>query len=182
MNLQELLVTLIIVVIIFSIVFASYLTYINVYKVQLVRNTLSTELSRIFAVSTKSVRGATEVVASLTIGGNTYTTGSHTVIVKSPAIDANDLIVNNAYDYFILTSPVGTPNSLVMITEADPASARSSTTTTLTTHLSSLQINYDSETTVDISRVELILSLSQFAANRTITNTGQSTIFLRNSP
>ncbi len=94
---------------------------------------------------TEHSQQARAVVASQ----GTYTTGSTTLILQLPAIDASQTIIPLTYDYIIYRPDPTNPDTLQEIIQADASSARQSIIRSLQHNLGSISFNYyDSAGTV----------------------------------
>jgi prepilin-type N-terminal cleavage/methylation domain-containing protein len=110
------------------------------------------------------VSQAYRVVASQDFSGTLYTSNSSTLVVQIPAVDANDRVVANSWDYAVFYK-----NGARAYRQLQPAaeSARSGGTRQLTDVATSLQFSYDN---ADFSLVKKVgVSLETFTQEGHIT-------------
>lgn len=122
-------------------------------------------------------RQASKVLASRTVSGTLYTTGSGTLVLELPAMDAAGAPLPNEYDYAVFYAS-GT--TLYRLVEADGSSFRQSGTKQLTNALSALTFSYDTGDVTQASKVTVDLTLSTQASHRAFQFYLQQEVYLRN--
>ncbi len=180
MSIQEVLVSVTVIVIIIAIVGATYITYTNVIRIQLAYNDLTINLNTAQDHLVESIRNANQIVPSYTINGTEYTTDFDTIVIRIPSIDGSNTIINNVYDYQVFFRDPGDATLLRTDLVAGAGSTRTSGVSTIATDLSGLVFNYNSTTPTDVTKVEMIIDTQRTVSAQTLERVGQTTINLRN--
>ena len=120
---------------------------------------------------------AYRVVASRSVGGVNYNSGSSVLVLQLPSHDSNGDVVANKWDYMAFS--LG-GNSLTQATEADAASSRKSGTKTLSEKINSLTFTYDSATFDLVRKVSADIETSGQFRGQQISTRLQQDFYLRN--
>lgn len=89
----------------------------------------------------KMIRQAVTVSESYNDGSNSYTTGANSLVLKIPALSDNG-VINNVFDYVVITADSAYPNVIKMKVFPDLQSVRGAGDTVLTTGLKTIEFNY----------------------------------------
>lgn len=177
MSLTDSLIAIFIFVLIMGILIGVYLTYNNVFKIQVAYNELNSTSTIAFDRISKNIRAAATLVESHTINSTEYTTDSDTLILQIPSIDADQDIIFDTYDYLAYYKD----GSLLKIDlEANPSSSRNSGIQTTASFVDSIIFNYNKTDYSQVSKVEIILVNTKTVSNQQPRIIMQSTVQLRN--
>lgn len=91
-----------------------------------------------------------QVLYSHVFSGTAYITGTSTLVLELPAVDASGNVISNTYDYIAIYTSGST---VYRIISADASSSRRSGTKILSTTLQSLTFTYNSTDVTQISSV-----------------------------
>lgn len=178
--------TLIEIIIVIAIFSALMLALLNLFdwhnKVYLLEraDTQATGSARITMNNmTKYIAQASQVLASRTINGTTYTTGSNTVVLQLPSFDASGNLIASTNDYVVYNLS-GT--TLSQITELGSASsARYAGTKVMSQDVGTLSITYDTVDVTAATKVTINLRTQAVSRGSNMVDTQvTNTIFLRN--
>jgi len=149
------------------------------------RADLAVENRRLVDETMRNVKNARSVMSSASVLGTNYTTGAQTLILELPAIDSNQTIIDNVFDYQVFRI---TGNTYEFIQDAGAGSNRQDTSSRLFSERVSsgtftyydatgnvLVGNYQNTQSVGISS-----TLSQTVRGRTVTNALTDVATLRN--
>lgn len=124
------------------------------------------------------VAQASQVVASRTVGGTTYTTGSQTLVVQLPSFNSSGNLINNTNDYAVYYL---SGSSLYQIIETGTGSARPAGTKLLSSDVDTFNIAYDDGNPTLANKVTVSLYTKVSVRPGTMAKTQvSSTIYLRN--
>lgn len=141
-------------------------------------STDATQSAAIIIKETSSaILQANAVLASRSFSGTTYTSGPSTLVLSIPSVDAFGNILTNKYDYVAFYSD-GTAAYKKL--EADPSSARVSSTRQLTSALQSLTFSYDSGDFGAVRKVEVNVSTQRQVKGQTASSQLKQQNYLRN--
>lgn len=177
MSLADSLIAIFIFTLIMGILIGVYLTYNNVFKIQVAYNELNSSSTIAFDRIAKNIRGATNVVGTHTINSTEYATDSDTLILEIPSIDNNQYIIPDAYDYLVYYKSGAL---LKADLEADASSSRNSGAQTITNYLDAVIFNYNNTDYSFINKVEIILINAKTVGDDQPQIIMQSTVELRN--
>ena len=93
---------------------------------------------------------ASRILTSTTYSGATYTTGTNTLVLEVPSIDASGNMLTNTYDSVIFYSS-GT--HLYRVLSPNAASVRTASTKTLSTKLASLSLAYNDASVTSATQI-----------------------------
>jgi prepilin-type N-terminal cleavage/methylation domain-containing protein len=88
-------------------------------------------------------REAIAVEASHTYLSTTHTTDADTMVFRLPALDAQNDIIEDIFDYVVVTASSTVPERLELYVDADPLSARPERELLLSDNLADFNIVYD---------------------------------------
>lgn len=119
-------------------------------------------------------------------GSPTYTTGTESIVLSVPSINAQGLTINNTYDYLVLFKDPDNPRVLKKKLIVDPLSTRSSEDRVLLTKLSSIQFTYLNSSGQEISptqasKIRYIVNVTDLVATEEKMSSVSGTINLRNN-
>lgn len=154
-----------------------YLTYNQVYKVQIVYNELNTNSAIAMNRLSKNIRQSTNVVETKTVNSTAYTTDSDTLIIELPSIDSEHNIIYATYDYIVYYID-GT--QLKSDFEPDVSSSRSGGNSLIAQYVENIVFNYNDIDYDDTDKIEVILSTSKQSGTSVQKLTIQGTSHLRN--
>lgn len=178
--------TLIEIIIVIAIFSALMLGLLNLFdwhnKVYLLEraDTQATGSARITMNNmTKYIAQASQVLASRTISGTTYTTGATTVVLQLPSFDTSGNLITNTNDYVVYNLS-GT--TLSQITELGSASsARYAGSKVMSQDVGTLSITYDTVDVTAATKVTINLRTQAVSRGSNMVDTQvTNTIFLRN--
>lgn len=112
---------------------------------------------------------ASAVVSSRTINGTAYTSGTSTVVLRLPSVDASGDILTNTYDYVAMGLYASDPTRFVVDIDAGTNSARVTTTRLPASLVDKLIFRYNAVDTTAATAIELYVRTSKEARGRTIT-------------
>lgn len=130
-------------------------------------------------IVTNSV-SALGVVATQAISGDTYTASSSTLILKLPAIDLNQNLISNKYDYVVFYLEPTDQTKLYLKMDADPSSSRQDAATLLATFVESLNFRYNMPVIAEANKVEISLNLARVTRGQKHTAQSSTAIFFKN--
>jgi type II secretory pathway component PulJ len=125
----------------------------------------------------KHIVQARRVLASRTVGGVDYTSGSTTIILEIPTINSSNEVVANTYDYAVYYL---SGNALYERIEANGASIRKSGLKQLSDAVNTLTLTYNNEDFAQVSVVTVNLQTRARARNTHVNTELAQTVFLRN--
>lgn len=140
LTLIEMLVTIALISLLLLGVFEIYYSFSKTYTKQNASMDVAISAARIVDEVNEMGLQARSVLASHTINGSAYSTGTSTLVLQLPAVSGSGDVVSNTYDYAVFYQS-GTSAYVSM--DADAASSRKDVTRTLTSVLGSLTFTYD---------------------------------------
>jgi hypothetical protein len=120
---------------------------------------------------------ADAVVASRTVSGTAYTSGSTTVIFELPAINSSGDPVSNAYDYAIFYAST---TAAYRILDTNGSSARTAGTKKFSDYVSNLTFTYDNGTPSSATNVIANLTTLSVVKQETLSSHLKQQVYLRN--
>jgi hypothetical protein len=119
------------------------------------------------------------VIASHTFSGTTITTGTSTLVLELPSINASGDIIAGAHDYigFATTS---SSTDLYQRTDANAASTRTSGVRRVATLVDSLFLGYDTSSATAATRISATTTTKLVTKNGTVQTTLHQLFYLRN--
>ncbi len=111
---------------------------------------------------------ASGVIGSRTINGTAYSTGTSTVVLELPSIDASGTILINTYDYVALGIDPSDPSRFVVDIDAGTNSDRVDTTRTPGALVDKLIFRYNTVDTTQATAIELYVRTRKDARGQTI--------------
>lgn len=154
-----------------------YLVNNRVILLQYVSISAATSITTLFDSVRDVALQADRVVVSHNFGGNTYSSGSTTVIFELPSIDTSGTIIVGSYDYI---GYVMNGNSVYRYADIASGSSRRSGTKLLTTSLTNLTITYDSADFATVTTTTLSATTSVSYAGNAFTAHERQTFILEN--
>jgi|FLYL01.1.fsa_nt_gi type II secretory pathway pseudopilin PulG len=153
--------------------------------IERVRSDLITENRLLVDETVRNVKQARSVVTSATLFGTTYTTDGDTLVLAIPAIDANQNLLANTYDYQVWQQS-GT--NYQFIQDGATASVRPDTPSRLfSRRVSSVTFRYYDQNGIlltnnypNTQRVEVSVTLSESVRGKSIISTMSDRATLRN--
>ncbi len=136
-------------------------------------NTANTAVTEI----EQAVLQANRILASRTISGTTYTTGSNTLVLELSSVDAGGAVISGTFDHVVFYVS-GT--SLYRLSEPDPASSRQSGVKQLSDTLSALTLSYNAVDVTMASSVTVDITLQTLSGHGTFQFHLQQQTYLRN--
>jgi len=125
----------------------------------------------------KIVLPADAVLLSHTFTAGTYTTGSQTLVVEIPSIDAGGIVVSGKYDYAVIYT-AGT--SVYSLLEPDASSSRVAATKLLSSNISSLTFSYPSADYTQATYVGVSITTQATVKGAPVTAHLEDRLYLRN--
>ena len=118
-----------------------------------------------------------KILASQTISGTLYTTGTHTVVLEIPSINGSGNIVSGKNDYavFYLTG-----KSFYRRLQANAASSRHSGLTTISDSVSALTFTYDNANLAQAAKIDMDIQMQAITGGQTVSSHLYQEIYLRN--
>ena len=176
-TLIELVVVLMLMGLILTALFTLYERHnrIYVYEQALIRVSASgrSSMNEIVAAVLQGHR----IISSQTINGTVHNTGTNTIIIEIPAIDASERVVNGAYDYAVIYA---SGKNLWYELQPHASSSRTSRKRLLSDTLASVSFIYDNPTYAQVKKVTANVSTSETVKNQTVSSQLQQQIVLRN--
>lgn len=130
-----------------------------------------------------AIKSASSVATEYPVGSPQYTSGTNTLVLELPSIDSQSSIIDNTFDYTVITRDPQKPNVLRKLTFPNASSTRKSENLVLSTTLSQISFMfYDSNGNITspstASRVNYTINLSQKAGygNQTSNLSGQASL------
>lgn len=123
-----------------------------------------------------AVLTANRVLSEYAFSGATYTSGTTTLVLETPALDASGRIIPEAYDHIAFYLD-GT--DLYRLLSSDPGSARGAGTKRVAREVSALTFTYDA-LPAEAASVDADLTVRLFAGEQTVTNRLHQKTYLRN--
>ena len=139
------------------------------------------ETGAIIAAKTVSqmTRSAAAVESSHVFDSATHTSSS-TLVLKLPAIDASDTILESTFDYIAFYRDDVETDKIMAVIDADALSVRQDSTRLITANNQSLMFRYNDPIIGDANRVSIYIMNQQTYRDSTLTTRGWTSIFLRN--
>jgi prepilin-type N-terminal cleavage/methylation domain-containing protein len=139
---------------------------------------------------TNTIKVASGVLVSHTANSTTYVTSADTLVLKTPSIDANNLVLT-ATDYFIFRIDPNDSTRLQRIVIADPTSARASLpgSYNLNDRMGSLSFTYYDATgelalgvddVTATTNINIEITSQKVSHGRTISRSIDNRVYLRN--
>lgn len=132
----------------------------------------------------ETIKESSGVLASYTVSGTTYTSGSSQIVLKLASIDSSNNLISSTFDYFVFFSDT---NKLRLKTYPDASSARKAQDQIFSTSLDLLNFKYYNlanppleVTPASALKVKITLSLKQKNGNVTESKIATSEALLRN--
>jgi len=173
----EMIIVIAISVILLLAVVEIYVTYSNSYLYQNASiNTSSSAAAFLNEFNDMSLQ-ADAIVASRTVSGTAYTTGSTTVIFEMPAINSSGDVISNTYDYAILYS---SSTSAYRRLDTNASSARTAGTKKFSDLVSNLTFTYDNASPTSASSVTADISTKAQVKQENFTSHLKQQVYLRN--
>lgn len=117
------------------------------------------------------------IVSSRVVDGNTYTTGTTTMVVQIPSISSAGAVLANTWDYAIFTL---NGEKLTEIIDADALSHRVDITRQVADTVSNLTFTYDNNDLNLARKVNVDMTTSEQAGQQTVSNSVDQDIYLLN--
>lgn len=111
---------------------------------------------------------ASQVIASATLNGTAYTTGTELVILELPAIDSNKDIIDSTFDYVAIGLDPAATNTFIIDFDADVLSDRADLTRNITTLVNQVIFRYNTVTPTDANTIDLFVKTSKESRGSTI--------------
>jgi type II secretory pathway pseudopilin PulG len=145
---------------------------------------IDNDVGAVFAVRriSDAARGATAVVASRTINGTAYTTGTDTLILRIPSLDSSSNIIADTYDYIAFYRDAASPTKVFTDTETGSGSARLGGKRLMTAYNQIMAFRYNNATLSSADRVSVYLVNKQTVKGAQFTTQAWTSLFLRNTP
>lgn len=89
----------------------------------------------------ENIRQSAQIATEYPKDSPTYHTDQNTLILKLPSIN-NEILIENTFDYIVISKDTVSPNILRMQTFPDPLSTRKSVSQVLTTILKTISFKY----------------------------------------
>ena len=125
-----------------------------------------------------AIRQASEILASRSFSGTTYTTNSTTLVLEIPAIDASSNVISGTYDYMLFYLQNG---NIYWLIEADPSSSRDSSFQQLSTNISNLSLIYDNANLSVATKVDISITAEKSYKDKLFQSTLNQQVYLRNN-
>ena len=173
----EMVIVIAISVIIMLSVIEIYITYSNSYLYQNAAiNTSSSAAAFLNEFSDMSLQ-ADAIVASRTVSGTTYTTGSTTVVFEIPAINSSGDVVSNAYDYAILYA---SSTGAYRLLDVNGSSVRVAGTKKFSDFVNNLTFTYDNGSPTAATSVTADITTISLVKQETFSSHLKQQVYLRN--
>jgi prepilin-type N-terminal cleavage/methylation domain-containing protein len=127
-------------------------------------------------ISTR-IRESRAIADQITTGGQTYTTGATTLVLKPLSIDADGNTIAGTYDYIIFYQNSTKLNKKVV---PDTSSKRPAVNQVLTANLKQITLTYDNPTPASANSVTIDLRTEETLGGQTKEAQGQVKATLRN--
>jgi hypothetical protein len=119
-------------------------------------------------------------------GGPLYTTGSSTLVLTQPSINTSGAVIENTYDYLVLSADTQNSKILRLILYPNAQSTREAQNQVLATNMSKLEFRYfnslgESVSPILATRIGYILNVNQTIATQSQTSSTSGTVNLRNN-
>ncbi|MBI4457801.1 hypothetical protein HY633_02460 [Candidatus Uhrbacteria bacterium] len=125
-------------------------------------------------------RGASEIVASSTVDGTSYTTSDEVLVLKMPAIDGSNNIVVASYDYVAFARSPTDATKILVHTQAAAGSKRRTGSRLVTAYNDVLKFRYNRADPALAGRVQVYIVNRQTKRATAVTTKSWTAIFLRN--
>lgn len=132
------------------------------------------------------VRSASSVATNNPIGSPLYTSGNEVLVLALPSINSSGDVIDNTYDYAVITKDTTNPKLLKEIIFPYALSTRKAKNQILSTKLSSLSFQYynDSGATVApnlATKINFVINQSEKAGNSDVGSSVSGQASLRNN-
>ncbi len=111
-------------------------------------------------------RGAIEFVSSYVYNSVNYTSGTGTVILKLPSLDAAKNVIANTYDYVIFGANPNASNRLELIVDPHPSSIRLPRVLQVSDKLTAVNFTYDNPDFAQARRVSYDMQVTEFGRSQ----------------
>lgn len=133
----------------------------------------------------KSIRLAQIVSVGYPESSPTYTTSATTLVLKVPAFDSNGNLLENTFDYMIITADLSNLKILRKMVFPAPASVRGQVNQVLSTNLSSISFSYldlagNLVSPTSASKIDFTINVATPIGVYTQQDSAKSTVSLRN--
>lgn len=181
MSLADTLISIFIFTLIITSVFGIFITYKNIYTIQVSYNELSANSTIAMENISSNIRGSMHVIESKNINGTDYSTDYDTLILELASIDNDQNIIADTYDYFVYFRDPSDNTLLKYDIEPNASSSRDAGIKLEAEYLKTLVFNYNSISFSSINKVETILVTEQNISDKTQNIVMQTTTDLRNN-
>ena len=119
-------------------------------------------------------------------GGPLYTTGTNTLVLTQPSINASGVVIENTYDYLVLSADTQNNKVLRLILYPNAQSSREAQNQVLATNLSLLEFSYynslgEAVSPILATRIRYVMNVNQTISTQTQTSSTSGTVNLRNN-
>ncbi|XOU94802.1 MAG: hypothetical protein ACNFW9_01915 [Candidatus Kerfeldbacteria bacterium] len=181
MTLADVLVSIFIFTIILASITGIFITYKNIYTVEISYNELTINSSILLNKISTTIRQGIEVIETKNINGTDYTTDYDTLILSLATIDSDNNILADTYDYIVYYIDPIDNTILKSNLEADVNSKRTSSTKFEGEFIDTIIFNYNNTNFSSIDKIETVLVTNKIANNLEQEIIMQSTTNLRNN-
>ena len=154
-----------------------YITYNSSYLYQNASINASLSAASFVNETADMALQASNIVASRTVSGTLYTTGSTTVILEIPSIDNDGDIITSTYDYAIL---FGSTTEAYRIMDAAASSARLDGTKMFSEVVSNLTFTYDNASPTVATALTVDITNQTAVKQQVVSTHLKQTVYLRN--
>lgn len=181
MSLADTLISIFIFTLIITSIFGIFITYKNIYTIQISYNELSANSTIAMKNISTNIRGGLQVIETKNINGTDYSTDYDTLILKLAAIDGDQNIIADTYDYFVYFRDPANSALLKYDIEPNVSSSRVAGINLEAEHVDILVFNYNDSDFASIDKVETVLVTKKIVSNKTQDIIMQTTTDIRNN-
>jgi len=119
----------------------------------------------------KDVRWANQILSSIVIGSDTYTTADDELVLEIPSIDNSGIVIEGTSDYVVYHLNASDETILERIIDADATSSRSDETRTISNNVNTIAFSSNG---TGLGSIVDVTSLTQVEVNLTTQKTALS--------
>lgn len=159
---------------------------IQVVSQQTIKTEQGVSLNDALSHINNEVKSAASIKATYPETSPLYTTGSQTLILAMPAVDSNNNVIENVYDYAVITVDASSPKILRKRIFPNPQSSRKSEDRVLLNRVSFVQFTYLNVLGEPViptlaAKVNFVLNVAETSAGKEKISSSSGQLNLRNN-
>lgn len=158
----------------FVVVYGSYSKHFNYLQTQIKTSQVAREaVKELQSIALQ----ADQILASHTISGHSYSTGSNTVVLELPSIDGSGNVISGKHDYAVFYV---TGKNLYRSVQVDASSSRPSGTNKISDEVASINFTYNNADLTKANKIDADIEMQAISRGQTVSYHLHQAIYLRN--